>query len=252
MEKKYKILLFCAHPDDAELCAGGTIKKLINNNCEVKVIVMTNGNVGNGDINKKKTESIRNKEMIDAAALGGFNVSCEDINDGEVLPSLDNRMKVIRAIREFKPDIIITHRSNDYHPDHRYTSMLVQDSLVLICCQNYCPEVESLNYTPITLFFWDRFTKPNSFCCDIITAIDDVFDFKVTLLAKHSSQFNNKESARKELSLINSRIANDYKAILNSKYQREVQFAEAFEICEYAKETELNKFERIKDLIFHF
>ena len=242
MSKK-RILLFCAHPDDAELCAGGTIKKFVKKGYQVKVVIMTNGGVGNNDMTVSKTVDIRNIEMKNAASFLNYEVKSLNINDGEVLPTLDYRKLVIDEISMFRPDIIMTHRSNDYHPDHRYTSILVQDSLVLICTGNYCPKYSPLNYTPITLFFWDRFTKPYSFNADIVYDITNEFEDKVEALSRHTSQYNNVEECRSVLIEIN----NEMKQNIKSKYK----YIEAFEVCEYAKLDELNAFLKLKNEIFN-
>ena len=238
-----KILLFCAHPDDAELCAGGTIKRFVKKGYKIKVVIMTNGNVGNNDMSVSKTLDIRSLEMKKAAKFLNYEVKNLNINDGEILPMLEYRKLVINEIRDFRPDIIMTHRSNDYHPDHRYTSILVQDSLVLICSGNYCPKYSPLNYTPITLFFWDRFKKPYPFNADIVYDITNEFDDKVKALSMHKSQFKNTEECRNVLIDIN----NEMKQNIDSNFE----YIEAFEICEYAKVEELNAFSKLKKEIFN-
>lgn len=240
---KRRILLFCAHPDDAELCAGGTIKRFVKKGYQVKVVIMTNGGVGNDDMSISKTVDIRNTEMKKAAQFLNYEVESLNINDGEVLPTLEYRKLVIDEIRMFMPDIIMTHRSNDYHPDHRYTSILVQDSLVLICTGNYCPKYSPLNYTPITLFFWDRFTKPCSFNADIVYDITNEFEDKVEALSRHTSQYKSVEECRNVLTDIN----NEMKQNIDSDFK----YIESFEICEYAKIEELNAFFKLKDEIFN-
>lgn len=242
MNKK-RILLFCAHPDDAELCAGGTIIKFVKKGYDVRIIVMTNGNAGNNDIDKKTTSMIRKQELKEAASFLKCDIKCLNINDGEVVSSLKYRNLVIGEIRKYKPDIIMTHRANDYHPDHRYTSILVQDSLVLICSGNYCPEFRPLDYTPITLFFWDRFTKPNAFTPDIVLDITKEFDEKIQSLSIHKSQFSNYDECKKVLNAIN----NQMKSIVKSNYD----FIELFEICEYAKLEELEAFNKLKKEVFN-
>jgi LmbE family N-acetylglucosaminyl deacetylase len=238
----FKVILFCAHPDDAEICAGGTIHKFIKKGYKVKIIVMTNGNIGNNDISVIETQSIRKKEMISAADYLGCEVESLDINDGEVLASIENRIKIVNEIRKYKPNLVITHRNNDYHPDHRYTSILIQDSLVLICCKNFSPIYEPLDYTPITLFFWDRFTKPNKFHADIIINITDEICNKISTLSIHKSQFCSESICAKFLTDINRQIKADVKT--------NFEFVEVFEICEYAKLEELEYFMKCKKEIF--
>lgn len=238
-----KILLFCAHPDDAELCAGGTIKRFVKKGYKIKVIIMTNGNIGNNNMSISKTLYIRNLEAEKAAKFLHYEVKNLNINDGTVLPKLEYRELIINEIRSFRPDIIMTHRSNDYHPDHRYTSILVQDSLVLICSGNYCPKYYPLNYTPITLFFWDRFNKPYPFNADIIYDITEDFEDKVEALSIHKSQYSSVNECRNVLVDINNQMKKNI--ISNFKY------IEAFEICEYAKVEELQTFLNVKNEIFN-
>ena len=241
MSKK-RVLLFCAHPDDAELCAGGTIIKFIDKGYDVRIIVMTNGNVGINDSDVKTADSIRKYELLKAEEFLKCEIKCLNINDGEVIPSLEYRKLVINEIRKYKPDIIMTHRSNDYHPDHRYTSILVQDSLVLICSSNYCPGFKSLTYTPITLFFWDRFTKPNAFTSDIVVDISKEFEGKIKALSFHQSQFADYDVCKKTLEDINKQM----KSVIDSNHK----YIELFEVCEYAKIEELSEFNKKKNDFF--
>ena len=135
--KEYKKMLFIvAHPDDAELSFGGTILKLKKQGCEVKVLVMTYGNsIGNNS--KRKHKKIRYNEQLNSSKYGGFMVDFLGLNDGYVINSIKNRKKLIKEILKFRPDVIFTHAKNDYHPDHRYTGILVEDCLVLSNINNY-------------------------------------------------------------------------------------------------------------------
>ena len=94
----------------------------------------------------------RKSEAFAAAAVAG--VECQvDILDGHLEATLENRLKVIRQIREFKPDLVITNRPNDYHADHRYTSQLVQDASFLLMVPNVAPEVAAMDTMPVITYF---------------------------------------------------------------------------------------------------
>ena len=73
-----------------------------------------------------------NKEVMEVARRLGVTTEVLDIHDGELLPTLENRRTITRLIREWKADIVIAHRPNDYHPDHRYTGILVQDAAFMV------------------------------------------------------------------------------------------------------------------------
>ena len=105
------------------------------------------------------------------------------------MPSLENRAKITRVIREWKADVVITHRPNDYHPDHRYTSILVQDSAYMVAVPKYLPDVPALKKNPVFLYSSDRFMKPYPFQADIAVGIDSVIDKKMEALLGMVSQF---------------------------------------------------------------
>ena len=105
------------------------------------------------------------------------------------MPTLANRLKVIREIRKWKADIVIAPRPNDYHPDHRYTGILVQDAAFMVIVPNIAPEVPALKKNPVFLYSEDNFQKPNRFDPDIAINIDSVFDQKIYAMSAHESQF---------------------------------------------------------------
>lgn len=242
--KSYKKILFVvAHPDDAEICAGGTILKLCNKGYNVKVVMMTNGNLGINDKPKYITKKIRFKEEKAAAKYAGFNYQILNNSDGMLKANINNRKKVINIIKEFQPDIIITHRKNDYHTDHRVTSQIVEDSLVLICSKNICKKYKHLSYNPIVLYFWDRFTKPYKFVCDIIVDITSFYEKKIELMYQHKSQFTSIETC-KNISNQNNELQKKYCTNNDSNY------VELFEIGEYSLINEVKDFKKNIESIF--
>ncbi len=117
-----------------------------------------------------------------------------DIHDGEILPTLENRRMITRLIRQWNADIVITNRPNDYHPDHRYTSVLVQDSAFMVTVPFFTPDVPALKRNPLFLYTSDRFRRPNPFTADVAVGIDEVIEPTLDALLVMESQIH--EGAR--------------------------------------------------------
>jgi LmbE family N-acetylglucosaminyl deacetylase len=111
-----------------------------------------------------------------------------DIHDGELEPTLENRQKITRLIREWNADIVIAHRPWDYHPDHRYVGVLVQDAAFMVTVPFFCPDTPPLTKNPVFLYSSDRFQKPYPFKADIAVALDDVFEQKLKAVHELESQ----------------------------------------------------------------
>ena len=196
---------------------------------------------------------------MNAAKILGIETEVLDIHDGELMPSLANRKKITRLIREWRADIVLSHRSNDYHPDHRYTGILVQDAAFMVTVPFFCPDVPHLKRNPVFLYFSDRFQKPGPFKPDIVASIDDVVDRKLDAVVDMESQFVErgvsgsedtvpKTEAERQKSRTRvrngfnrrfERVANQYRDKLIELYGDEkgkkVRCAEAFELCEYGR-----------------
>ncbi len=97
-----------------------------------------------------------------------------------IVADLATRKRLIRYIREYNPDLIITHRTNDYHADHRAVDQLVQDASYVLIVPHECPEVPAMRKMPIILFNEDSFTNP-VFKADIIIDVDDEIDTKLKI-----------------------------------------------------------------------
>ena len=111
-----------------------------------------------------------------------------DIHDGELEPNLENRKKITRLIRDWKADIVIAHRPWDYHPDHRYVGVLVQDAAYMVAVPHFCPDTPPLKSNPLFLYSSDTFQKPYRFKPDIVVALDDVIDQKHDAIHELESQ----------------------------------------------------------------
>src|SRR6516162_11343357 len=173
---KLRIICFGAHPDDCEIKAAGVAALWTAQGHHVKFVSVTNGDIGHwreagGPLARRRTAEVRK-----ADGLLGVTTEVLDIHDGELLPTLENRRTITRLIREWGADIVMSHRPNDYHPDHRYTGVLVQDSAYMVAVPFFCPDVPPLKNNPVFLFYPDSFRKPNPFRPDVVVSIDAVME----------------------------------------------------------------------------
>lgn len=267
-ERKLRIISFGAHPDDAEIGSSGTAALWAAKGHAVKLVAVTNGDIGHfkeagGDLYRR-----RKAEVERAAKLMGYTVELLDNHDGELEVTLENRKKITRLIRQWNADIVISHRPNDYHPDHRYTGVLVQDAAYMVTVPNFCPDTPHLTKNPVFLYSWDRFDKPNPFAADVVVDVDNVMEKKLDGLLGMVSQFyeggadGDESLLNKDPQFVKQRwqtvrdrfvnrqknIADKYRAQLAEWYGAahgsKVQYAEAFEICEYGRrpdKTELKQ-----------
>jgi LmbE family N-acetylglucosaminyl deacetylase len=184
-----RVIAFGAHPDDCDLGAGGLAAKYAAQGHKVKFVSLTNGDAGHQSQHGEELAKRRRAEAQEAGRRIGIEYEVLDNHDGKLLPTLDVREQVIREIRQWKADIVIAPRPNDYHPDHRYTGVLVQDASYMVIVPNLVTDTPPLTRNPVFLYYSDRFTRPQPFRPDIIVSIDDVFDKKVSMLDAHVSQF---------------------------------------------------------------
>ena len=182
-----RILFIGAHPDDCDVYGGGLALLHRKQGNAVKFISVTNGCCGHQAQDKTTLALRRKKETERVAERFGIEYDVWDIPDGECEATLENRKKMVREIRLYQPDLIITHRLCDYHPDHRNVSRLVCDASYLLIVPNFCPEAPALTKTPIIGYFYDNFDAP-AFRPDVIVPVDAVMDEKFAMLDCHESQ----------------------------------------------------------------
>jgi LmbE family N-acetylglucosaminyl deacetylase len=254
---KLNIIAFGAHPDDCEIKAGGVGAMWAARGHRVKFVSCTNGDIGHWREAGGPLAQRRMAEATKADSMLGVATRVLDIHDGELMPTLENRRTITRLIRDWNADIVLAHRTNDYHPDHRYTGVLVQDAAFMVICPFFCPDTPHLKKNPVFLYFSDRFQKPAPFDPDIVVAIDSVIEQKVNALAVMESQFvegcvfgdesylpkdeadrqKKLEQARERFRKRSASTANQYREKLIELYGEEkgknVKYAEAFELCEY-------------------
>lgn len=187
MSKALRLLVIGAHPDDCESSAGIALRFLRSGN-KVKFLCATNGCSGHQSNMGGALSQVRFEEAKRVSALTGIEYELLDNNDAYLVPGIPERINMLRAIRTFAPDIIITHRPNDYHPDHRNTSLLVQDCSYLVQVPNICPMTPVLRYQPAIFYMQDDFKKPYPFQPDLVFDITDVFEDKMRMYHQYKSQ----------------------------------------------------------------
>jgi len=184
------VLVIGAHPDDCEIRCGGTAARFARAGHRVKFVAVTEGSAGHHIHHGPETALRRRAEAAEAARrLGIAEVEVLPLSDGFLEPTMANRLEIIRLIRAWRADIVITHRPNDYHADHRYTSVLVQDAAYLVLVPRVRPDVEVLRANPVFLYMEDAFQKPYPFIPSVVVDVAPVWDTKVAALDAHASQF---------------------------------------------------------------
>jgi len=259
-----RIIAFGAHPDDCELKASGVAAMWAAQGHKVKFVAMTNGDIGHFKMAGAPLAKRRLAEVRECARILGIETEVMDIHDGELEPTLENRKKVARLIREWQADIVLFHRPYDYHPDHRYVGVLVQDAAVVVVAPFFVPDTDPVKRNPIFLYYSDPFQKPYAFEPTIVIGIDEVADKKWNCVSAMPSQFGDaeswqastiagvpKEDKKREEYLLNLfkdrniEIANKYRARLIELYGNEkgskIKYAEAFEICQYGRQVSIDE-----------
>lgn len=259
---KLRIVVFGAHPDDAEYKTAGTAVKWARLGHHVKLVSVTNGDIGHWKEAGGPLALRRAAEVKACAQKLGVTSQVLDIHDGELMPSLENRKLITRVIREWKADIVIAHRPWDYHPDHRYVGVLLQDAAFMVTVPFICPDVPPLKKNPVFLYSSDGFQKPYPFTPDIAVSVDDSFEQKLEGLHELTSQAyeggasGSAEYVEKEVppaadetgrrawlkrrwGARQSSEAEKYRPLLIKLYGEEkgsaVKYAETFEVCEYGR-----------------
>jgi LmbE family N-acetylglucosaminyl deacetylase len=263
-----RVLVIGAHPDDCEFAAGGTAALWARRGDRVRFLSMTNGDAGHFAMEPAALAARRRLEAERAAAVIGVESQVLAHCDGRLEPSLENRLDLIGRIRSFAPDLILTHRPSDYHPDHRYTSILVQDSAYVVTVPLIRPDVRHLDRNPVIAYVADRFRKPLPFSADVAVDVGPVMDLKWAMLQAHASQFyewlpyNDGSTAQVPAGDAERRrwlearwgplleeAAAAFRTKLAELYSEEdaarVRFAEAFEIGEHGRQPSAEELRRL-------
>jgi LmbE family N-acetylglucosaminyl deacetylase len=257
---KLRIIAFGAHPDDCEWAEGGVGAKWAALGHHVKFVSCTNGDIGHWGMAGGPLAKRRAAEIKKCGEILGNQALALDIHDGELMVTMENRRTICRLIREWKADMVISHRPNDYHPDHRYVGVLVMDAAYMVTVPYFCPDTPYLTKNPVFLFSEDEFQRPNPFTADIAVSVDDVIEKKLAAMEALESQFYEggcnggphlvpdpkdaqavaarKKQVRTEFEGFFSGPAQRYGPALEKYYgaaAAKVRFAETFEICEYGR-----------------
>lgn len=257
-DTKLRVIAFGAHPDDCDIRAAGTAALFASLGHAVKFVSVTNGDAGHQSMKGPALAARRYKEASESARRLGISYDVLENHDGELLPALPVRQQVIREIRRWNADIVLSPRPNDYHPDHRYTGVLVQDAAYMVVVPSVTPDVPPLRKNPVFLYYEDRFQRPNPFRPDIAVRLDEVIDKKIDALDSHVSQFYEwlpwvdgrlsevpagaperkawlkKERTRPPSDAVRASLVKWYGSDRGSS----TRYYEAFEICEYGTQPD--------------
>jgi LmbE family N-acetylglucosaminyl deacetylase len=251
--QQLRIIAFGAHPDDCDIRASGTAALWTKMGYKVKFVSVTNGDAGHQTMHGAELAKRRLAEAKESARRQGIEYDVLENHDGELLPTLKVRQEIIREIRGWKADVVLAPRPNDYHPDHRYTGVLVQDAAYMVVVPNVTPDVPALRKNPTFFYYQDNFQRPNPFRPDVAVSLDEVIDQKVNVLDSHVSQFYEwlpwvdgkfdevpKDHTKRKAWLKKTWTREptpEIRAALVKWYGSErgnaVKYYEAFEICEY-------------------
>ena len=267
-DEQIRVIVIGAHPDDCDLKSGGTAALFAEMGHAVKFVAVTNGDAGHQTEGGGALARRRRAEAQESRRrLGIDEYVTLDNHDAELVPSLEVRHQIIRLIRNWNADIVLSPRPNDYHPDHRYTGELVQDAAYLVIVPNVTPDTPPLKKNPIFLYLSDGFQRPNPFRPDIAVAIDKTFEKKMNGLDAHVSQFYEwlpwtsgglaevptGAAERKEWliekwggrSSISPEVRKSLEKWYGAQKAKDIKYAEAFEICEYGKQPSDEEIRRL-------
>ena len=185
-----RVMVVGAHPDDADILCGGTAVQLIERGFKVKFVSVTDGRMGHHRLSQDETARTRRAETLEAArrfGLDGYDIY--GYPDCGLYPTDDARRLVARKIREYEPDFVFTHRTCDYHADHRATGQLVMDAGYLLGVPHWCDEVKPQRLRPVILYMTDAFTYPRELRPDVMFDVGAQLDKWCDGLDAQVSQF---------------------------------------------------------------
>ncbi len=185
------ILSIHAHPDDAEILAGGTLALLASGGHKITIVTMTPGDCGSAELSAEEISSIRRKEAEHAAEVIGADYICAEFRDYVIFSDDSARRRVIEILRCVKPDLILTASPVDYMVDHEVTSQLVRDACFGAPLKNYVTQSPALASIP-HLYFMDPIGGVGRdglpILPDFVVNVESVFEEKKMMLARHRSQ----------------------------------------------------------------
>ena len=233
------------------------------------LVSVTNGDIGHWREAGGPRALRRKAEVLAAHRILGIQGVVLDNHDGELEPTLENRRTLTRLIRAWNADLVLGPRTNDYHPDHRYTGVLVQDAAFMVTVPFFCPDVPAMKKNPVFMYYTDRFLKPAPSKPDIVISIDPVIEKKLDALAVMVSQFAEggangsaalypadaagqrerqrqvRENFSRRYQAIALRFSKELAAWYPGATAATVKHAEAFELCEYGTQPDRAALKRL-------
>jgi bacillithiol biosynthesis deacetylase BshB1 len=191
---KLDLLIFAAHPDDAELGCSGTILRAIAASKKVGIVDLTRGELGT-----RGTAETRDTETVASNRILGLHVRENlEMRDGFFRNDEEHQIKIIQMIRKYTPEIVFSNALHDRHPDHGKASDLVNDALFLAGLPKIRTEIAGIQqdaFRPRLLFQYlqDRYIEP-----DIIVDVTEFWDKKMECILAFKTQFFNPDSEEKE------------------------------------------------------
>lgn len=184
-----------AHPDDAEILAGGTLALLAASGNQVTIVSMTAGDCGSGSASPKEISAIRQREAAAAAKVIGAEYQCAKFRDLAIFNDDESRRRVTELIRKLRPDVVLTASPADYHCDHEATSALVRDASFAASVPNYSTNAKD-PAAPLHsirhLYYVDSIGGVDRMGAhiqpDFIVNVKSTFKAKRMMLAAHESQ----------------------------------------------------------------
>ena len=263
-----RVIAFGAHPDDAELKASGAAALWAAQGHKVKFVAMTNGDIGHFGMAGGPLAKRRAAEVAECARILGIETEVLDIHDGELMPTLENRRTVARLIRAWQADIVMGHRPYDYHADHRYTGVLLNDAAIIVAAPFFTPDTPPTPRNPVFMYYSDAFQDPKPFEPTIVVGFDTVADKKWRCVSAMPSQFGDKDSwqartrpdvpagdAERPAYLLenvkarSAGVADQYRTRLVELYGPErgkaIKYAEAFQISQYGRQAPLDELKQM-------
>ena len=203
-----EILVILAHPDDPEFFLGGTIARWIKAGNTVRYVLLTQGDKGAKDValTAKDITDIRIREQQAACDfLGVTSVDFMDYEDGYIVPDLEMRKRVVREIRKYHPQILVTcdpsnlFPSSQYinHPDHRYAGQVVVDAVFPAAGNHFFfMDLIEEGYPPHEVEeVWMSLTSQP----DVRLDVTEFWDMKLAALKRHASQIGDPEAFEKRM-----------------------------------------------------
>lgn len=262
-----RVLVLGAHPDDAEFFAGGLLASHQRAGSTIRLVSVTNGQSGHQSLPSHELIVRRRAEAAKAGLVIGSDYVTWDFPDGSLQPNLDLRLAIIREIRSFQPDLVLTHRPFDYHPDHRAVGQAVQDASYMVLVPKILPDVSPPTREPIVAYMVDLFTRPCSFRADVTLDVSEHWDSVMKMLDNHVSQFYEwmpwiegvLDSVPKDLEArrvwlakwFDERTKGRIARFWNSDWGAAPKLVEAYEISEYAGKPSIDTLGQLFPGKFH-